>query len=286
MSDQHQGQHLEERLQLAARSFSYPLTPDISGAVRERLAREVSATAPTDHRPEGSDHRPPTTDPRLAWVGLAVLVALLLSLGVPEVQAFVRSILRIGSIEIVVATPTPGSTPGLRTITPNPAEVTLTHVPTTLPMSISGLMGETSLADVQTELGHAILTPGYPSNLGPPDKVYAQYWAGTIVILVWLEPRSQDRARLILYQVGSDAFGEKAAGETTLIQETTVNGRRAAWVTGPHVLRFLDSRGQIDMQARRFVEGNVLVWEQDGISYRLESALTLEEAVRVAESLR
>jgi len=278
MSDQYQTAQLEEQLQLAARSFTYPLTPDIAGAVRERLAREtrgMPASTPT-LRPR----------PRLAWVALVVLIALLLSLSVPEVQAFVRSILRIGSIEIVVATPIPGGTPGQTPITSDPTNMGLTHVPTMAPMSISGLIGETSLANVQSQLGRNILTPGYPSDLGPPDKVYAQYWAGTIVILVWLEPGSQDQARLILYQVASDVFGEKAAGETTLVQETTVNGKHAAWVTGPHVLRFLDSSGQMDMQARRFVEGNVLVWEQAATTYRLESALTLEEAVRVAESLR
>ena len=278
MSSQYQTGQLEEQLQLAARSFNYPPTPDIAGAVRERLARET----------RGIPKSSPTvrSRPRLAWVALAVVVALLLSLSVPEVQAFVRSILRIGSIEIVVETPTPAGTPGPTPINSDPTNMGLTRVPTLGPMSISDLMGETTLADLQSRLGRNILMPGDPPDLGLPDKVYAQYWAGTIIILVWLEPGSQDRARLILYQVSSDAFGEKAAGETTFVQETTVNGKPAAWVTGPHVLRFLDSSGYIDMQARRFVDGNVLVWEQAGTTYRLESALSLEEAVRVAESLR
>lgn len=47
-----------------------------------------------------------------------------------------------------------------------------------------------------------------------------------------------------------------------------------------------DRQGHIDLKSRGLIEGNVLVWEQDGITYRLESALPLEEAVRVAESLR
>ena len=267
MSDQHQGRQIEVRLQQAASSFVYPPTPDIAGAVSAQLGREARGTLTSTPAAR--------IRPRLAWVALAVLVALLLSLGVPEVQAFVRSILRIGSIEIVVPTPTPGTS----NLAPTP-------VRTIGPLSISGLMGETTLTDMQNQLGRPILTPAYPPDLGPPDKVYAQYWAGTIVILVWLEPGSEDRARLILYQVSSDAFGEKAADETILVQETTVNGSRAAWVTGPHVLRFLDSRGRMDMQARRFIEGNVLVWEQGRNTYRLESALSLEEAVRVAESLR
>jgi hypothetical protein len=33
------------------------------------------------------------------------------------------------------------------------------------------------------------------------------------------------------------------------------------------------------------VEGNILIWEQGGITYRLETNLPLEEAVKIAESL-
>jgi hypothetical protein len=36
---------------------------------------------------------------------------------------------------------------------------------------------------------------------------------------------------------------------------------------------------------RRLVEGNVLIWFENGLTYRLESDLSLEETVRVAESL-
>jgi hypothetical protein len=33
------------------------------------------------------------------------------------------------------------------------------------------------------------------------------------------------------------------------------------------------------------VDGNTLIWEEQGITYRLESNLSLEEAVKIAESL-
>ena len=39
------------------------------------------------------------------------------------------------------------------------------------------------------------------------------------------------------------------------------------------------------MALRRLVEGNVLLWEQDGVTYRLETELPLDEAIKVAESL-
>jgi hypothetical protein len=34
------------------------------------------------------------------------------------------------------------------------------------------------------------------------------------------------------------------------------------------------------------VAGRSLVWESDGITYRLESLLTLDESRRIAESMR
>ena len=59
-------------------------------------------------------------------------------------------------------------------------------------------------------------------------------------------------------------------------------GRPAFWIEGPHLLHLGGDKHQY---VPLVVEGNILVWEQDGITYRLESDLSLEEAVKVAESL-
>jgi hypothetical protein len=67
-----------------------------------------------------------------------------------------------------------------------------------------------------------------------------------------------------------------------VIQETTVDGRYALWVEGPYVLELTD-RNYVE---RYLLEGGTLVWEADGVTYRLETRLTLEEAIRIAESLR
>jgi hypothetical protein len=40
------------------------------------------------------------------------------------------------------------------------------------------------------------------------------------------------------------------------------------------------------MDIRRLIDGHVLIWEEDGITYRLETGVTLEEAVKIAESLQ
>jgi hypothetical protein len=36
----------------------------------------------------------------------------------------------------------------------------------------------------------------------------------------------------------------------------------------------------------RLIDGNVLIWENNQITYRLETNLELDEAVRIAESLQ
>jgi hypothetical protein len=44
------------------------------------------------------------------------------------------------------------------------------------------------------------------------------------------------------------------------------------------------SNGEIDL--RRMIEGHVLIWADGPITYRLETDLSLDEAVKIAESLK
>ena len=50
---------------------------------------------------------------------------------------------------------------------------------------------------------------------------------------------------------------------------------------GPHRLQLQSG----DFEGRFFVPGNVLIWFDGQMTYRLESGLTLAEATRIAESL-
>ena len=47
----------------------------------------------------------------------------------------------------------------------------------------------------------------------------------------------------------------------------------------------LDERGEYVMETLR-LEGNVLLWVRDGVTLRIESALSRDEAIHVAESIR
>ncbi len=282
MSEQRPGDEWEERLRETAREFSYPPTPDIAGQVRRRLADEREGAMPVPRR-------------RPVWAPVVAALALVLAgcLAVPEVRAAIGRILRIGAIEIVVPTPTPAVTATLPPATAalQPQEAARTPAPTprptpTLLASLLDLTGETNLEEARRGVPFPIRLPTYPAELGPPDRVFLQNWDGPVAVLVWLVPGMEDQVRFSLHLLASNAAVTKLSKESTVIEETTVNGNRAVWLRGPHMLYIYEREGDERFRTERFVQGNVLIWEQDQITYRLEGNLSLDEARRIAESVR
>ena len=58
-------------------------------------------------------------------------------------------------------------------------------------------------------------------------------------------------------------------------------GNEAIWAVGPYPLEM--KNGNTDI--RRMVDGNMLIWSEGEITYRLESDLQFDEAIKIAESL-
>ena len=100
------------------------------------------------------------------------------------------------------------------------------------------------------------------------------------VILVWLDPEKPGETQLAIHLIDMPFYGIKQAFSDSL-QQSEVDNQPAFWVPGPH--RLLLNNG--DLQEWVFVAGNVLVWTDDELTYRLESGLSMEEAVRIGESL-
>jgi hypothetical protein len=59
-----------------------------------------------------------------------------------------------------------------------------------------------------------------------------------------------------------------------------VDGAPAAWIPVPHVLELETERGFQSFSVR----GNVLIWEADDVTYRMETSLDRASAIAVAES--
>jgi hypothetical protein len=80
--------------------------------------------------------------------------------------------------------------------------------------------------------------------------------------------------------LGPNAFAEKV--QPRKVQDARVHGQPAVWAIGEYML--LSRNG--DVSLRRLVTGNVLIWREGEITYRLETDLPLTEAVKIAESLQ
>jgi hypothetical protein len=159
------------------------------------------------------------------------------------------------------------------------------------PVPLTSLSGETTLTEARQRAVYPILLPAIPADLGPPDHVYVQDLHGTAVILVWLVPGQARQVRLALYYLPGGAhpgaaFEKEIQGTVNVLQQTTVRGQPAYWVQGPHMLRFTEDGRYPEWQGGRLINGNVLIWAQSWLTYRLETALPLDEARRIAESLR
>jgi hypothetical protein len=212
---------------------------------------------------------------RLAWAALVVLMAVgLAMLAVPSVRAAVLRFLQIGVVRIEVASPTamPSAPP---TTTPQ-----ATPMPTRTPQPLAdqlNLYGRTTLTHVRA-IGVAVKVP---AALGQPDAVYLQDMGGSMAVLVWFDearPGEPGKVRMSLQVFTNAAVVRKM--QPKVLRTTQVKGRQAAWVQGEHVLQV---RGG-NYEVKQLVSANALIWAEGKETYRLETDLTMAEAVRIAES--
>jgi hypothetical protein len=149
------------------------------------------------------------------------------------------------------------------------------------------LDGQMSLEEAQQQIGSRLLLPGYPADLGRPSGVFVQYLhRGPVVVSIWMEPAQPEQVRMVLYRLSSPGFDRGGGRGTATVQEVTVSGRPATWSTSVEPLGLRDNWGR--ETAGLLVPGaGVLTWQtEEGATYRLESRLSREEAIKVAESLR
>ncbi len=152
---------------------------------------------------------------------------------------------------------------------------------------------EDTLGDLGNEVGLDASHP-VPAALGPPDQVFARADAGPAEIsMIWL-PRDD------LPEVGSTGVGailtrfggildgpviEKSVAADTVVVNVTIDGSPGWWIGGAaHSFGYLDAEGDVVFKTLRLA-GNTLLWEDEGLSYRFESGLGMDEAIQVAESL-
>ncbi|MCW3840576.1 DUF4367 domain-containing protein [Micromonospora yasonensis] len=157
----------------------------------------------------------------------------------------------------------------------SPAPVLPTGSPSPLPAQRSA-----DLHDAQRKVRFPIRVP---AKLGPPEQVLVADDDGL----------GSYRVATLLYRGGTlrvDAFDgqldpvfqKQAAGPD--VEFVQVDGDFAVWVGGPHTLAYVDRGGTVRVETARLAAAT-LIWQEAGVSYRLEGNLTRDEAIAIADSL-
>jgi hypothetical protein len=287
---------LERALLDLGRHLAYPPTPNLAAPVRQEIAR----------RPVRSPRFWETWLPNQRRLAFALVVLIALAGAVlafsPEARTAVAERLGLRGVLIreipavptpLPAVPTPPATASAAVASPAAAAQS-PPVPAIAPSIGARLsLGQsTTLEEVRSGLTFQV---PLPSALGPPDEVYlANMPPGGQVALVYYPRPDLPQANttgvgllLTAFQgsVPNGIFG-KGIPPGTRIDEVKVNGGPGYWIEGdPHTFFYLDSRGQGRSETTRLA-GNVLLWEQNQLTLRIESALTKDQVLRIAASVQ
>jgi hypothetical protein len=241
---------LELALVELGRSIEFPPAPDLASRVRERIAAG---------RPPRRSFLPARRTLVIALALLAVAVGALMA--VPGTRAAILEFFGVRGVAIE-------------------------HVETlpTVPKNVDLNLGEPVSLERAREL--AAFDVVVPEALGDPDEVYfSDFPAGGMVSFVY---GSSEEPRALLTQFEAsvrDTFLKKLEA-TTEVEHVGVDGQLGVFLSGaPHVFGFIDANGQYQEETMRLV-GNVLLWERPPLTLRLETNASLNEALRIARSVR
>lgn len=239
--------NLEAALVDLSRSVEWPPAPDVSERVCARTRARPASSGPLRAR-------------RIALAAAAVALGVSGALfAAPGVREAVADFLGLGRVKIETRETVP--------------------TPTTTALAF-GLGREVSLEEVNERFGHVEV----PGILGEPDAVYLSD-LDEFVALVYdpsaeLPEIADTRAGLIVFRLPGFPPGEyleKTLGPDARIRRVTVNGVEGLWVRGrEHALGF---EGTIR------TSGNALIWQEEEVTFRIESMTGLREVLEVARSL-
>lgn len=152
-----------------------------------------------------------------------------------------------------------------------------------------GLGTKVSLDEAERIAGLDLILPADPA-IGPPDAAYV---FANRVALVWAErpglpaDPSSGVALLINEFRGrvDEGYYTKVLDSDATVTPVTVGDGSGYWISGsPHFFFYRDPTGKfIDETAREV--GDTLIWNDGEVTYRLESQLGMDDAIRIAESL-
>jgi hypothetical protein len=267
-------QQLEQALADLGRLIEFPRTPDFASAIRSRLEAESTT--------EGENVRFLTPWRAVAIAAAVVILFLAAALaGLPDFRHAVADRLGVRGIKIVFEdeTPTPETTPVGSTLT----------------------FGErTTLDEAQAAVPFTLSIPNLP-DIGEPNEVYvrelgAEAGGGQpMVSFIYYpsealpETRETGAGALLIQLQAEDeaALLGKGIGEGGNLIRVEIGDDEGWFITGPTSFFLYQDPSRSDCCGpdQRRPSGNVLIWEDDGVTYRLESNLNAPDSVAFAESL-
>jgi len=265
---------LERSLVDFGRHLDYPPTPDLSGVVRHRLE------APPSRSQAWRAWLPSRRS--LAWV--ALLLVLLVG-GVLLLPDGTRRLIaqRLGLPGITI------------TRLDGPSGRSFGREPTDSAGERLGLGTRVeTLADAEAGVSFRVFRVTLP-EAGEPDAIYlaARPPGGHVaqVYRAWpgLLAANETGVGLLFTQFRGTlepAFFGKGLPPGTRLEQLTVAGKPGYWIEGqPHFFFYRDQSGRQSDERFRLA-ANVLLWEQDGLTLRLEGAFSKAQTLRIAESIR
>jgi hypothetical protein len=238
---------LEQRLVALGLGLDVPDAPDFAPRVLAGI---------------GAARRPPARRRFVLALAVVAVAALLATLAIPDARSALLRFLHIGGERIELVDELPE-------VAPTPPDLGL-MLGLRVPLAEAHRRATFDLLELDEK----------------PDSVYVGD-RGT----VWFLYGRPDAARLLVAQtprvrVDEPFLLKKLVGSGTSVERVRVRGVPAYFLSGePHVVLLVDEFGVTIEESARLA-GNVLVWEEDGRTIRLEGELTRAEALELARSLR
>ena len=258
--------------------------PDIAALVRARIVPEGAAPA-VDGAPRGEPRR--SSRPRWTPVRRALVFAIVALLALAAVAGAAG--LGLPGLRIIFGGPSAAPSPSASAGPSVAGGASRTPPPLGSRM---GLGEQVSLGVLGERAQFPVRIPADPT-IGPPVSAWVDPARNGQVALVWpssdrLPPTEEPGVGLVLTAFRGavdDGWFTKVLGAGTTAERVRVGGQPGYWVSGdPHFFFYEGPNGPVE-ESRRWV-GDVLLWADGPITYRLETSLGRDAAIAIAETLQ
>jgi hypothetical protein len=242
----------DDRLRTVAARTVYPPTPHLRARIVAALDAPSPAATPV--------RRPPFAFGARAAIAAAIVVlaaAIAAALAVPSSRSAVADFFGVEGSKIDIV---PTNAP-----------------PPVAPTGIPAAAQRTSIDDVGDAIG---FSPLLPADREPREAYVVRYGTQDVAIVRY------DEFDLWETRLQPESYFGKEADPRLTVTDTFVGGAPAHWVSGgPHFVGYVDAAGNRIESSERIVETSTLIWNNGDTFLRMETDLSLEEALRIAESL-